>query len=217
MKHLVIAWLSLVYTALAQSSVQFEKIVRYREVVSGQTIEVAIHQKPFDYSGCKLTGGENTGEVAKLDGVEVAGTDGRSPSRITGWPVVQSIAEIELKWNGKAIPVPKRVHINLFHLTLSDDRIQFIPRPAGDELLIQATGGDGGASYLVSLVLRKDGKHQQYECGYCESGLRPFPYEIEEPVGVDEQGRTIIKTFTWLEPKEEQDDGGQPATRPESK
>ncbi len=204
MKYFALALLALASTAFAQSSVHFEKIVRYHEVVSGQTIEVAIHQKPFDFSGCKLTGGENTGEVAKLDGVEVAGTDGGSPSRITGWPVVESIAEIELKWNGKSIPVPKQVYINLFNLTLDDESIQFIPRPSGDEMLIQATGGDGGASYLVSLVLRKDGKHKQYESGYCESGLRPFPYEIEEPVGVDEQGRTIIKTFTWLEPKAEQ-------------
>ncbi len=217
MKHLAIAWLSLACIASAQSTVHFEKIVRYREVVAGQTIEVAIHQKPFDFSGCELTGGENTGEVAKLDGVEVAGTDGGSPSGMTGWPVVESIAEIELKWNGKSIPVPKQVHINLFNLTLRDDRIQFIPRPAGDELLIQATGGDGGASYLVSLVLRKNGKHKQYECGYCESGLRAFPYEIEEPVGIDEEGRTIIETFTWLEPKAEQAGTGQPATRSESK
>lgn len=217
MKHLAIAWLSLASTVFGQSSVQFEKIVRYREVVSGQTIEVAIHQKPFDFSGCKLTGGENTGELAKLDGVEVAGTDGGSPSRITGWPIVESIAEIELKWNGKSIPVPKHVHTNLFNLTLDHESVQFIPRPAGDELLIQATGGDGGASYLVSLVLRKNGEHKQYECGYCESGLRAFPYEVEESIGVDEEDRTIIKTFTWLKPKAEQDGGGQPATRPESK
>jgi hypothetical protein len=217
MKYLATTWLSLACIALAQSTVHFEKTVRYREVVSGQTIEVAIHQKPFDFSGCKLTGGENTGEVAKLDGVKVAGTDGRSPSRITGWPVVESVAEIELKWNGKSIPVPKEVHINLFNLTLSDDSIQFIPRPNGTELLIQATGGDGGASYLVLLVLRKNGKHRQYECGYCESGLRAFPYEIEESVGIDDKGRTVIKTFTWLEPKAEQNGGGQPATRPESK
>ena len=54
---------------------------------------------------------------------------------------------------------------------------------------------------VVSLVLRKNGKHQQYECGYCGSGLRPFPYEIEEPFGVDEQGRTIIETFLWLDPR----------------
>ncbi len=205
MKHIAIAWLTLACTAFAQSSVHFEKIVRYHEVVSGQTIEIVVHQKPFDFSKCKLTGGENTGEVAKLDGVEVAGTDGGSPARIIGWPVVESIANIELKWNGKLIPVPKQVHINLLNLTLSADTIQFIARPAGDEVLIQATGGDGGASYLVSLVLRKDGKHKQYECGYCESGLRPFPHEVVEPVGVDEQGRTIVKTFTWLEPKAEQD------------
>src|SRR5687767_2630342 len=69
MKLLAIAWLSLASTAFAQSSVHFEKIVRYREVVSGQVNEVAIHQRPFDFSGCKLTGGENTGEVAKIDGV----------------------------------------------------------------------------------------------------------------------------------------------------
>jgi hypothetical protein len=201
MKYFTLALLALASTAFAQSSVHFEKIVRYRDVVSGQTIEVAIHQKPFDFSGCKLTGGENTGEVAKLDGVEVAGTDGGSPSRITGWPVVESIAEIQLKWNGQSIPVPKQVYMNLFNLTLDDESIQFIPRPSGDEMLIQATGGDGGASYLVSLVLRKDGKHKQYESGYCESGLRPSPYKIKEAVGVDEQGNTIIKTFTWLEPK----------------
>ncbi len=216
MKHLAVAFLALICTAPAQSSVHFEKIVRYREVVSGQTIEVAIHRKPFDFSGCKLTGGENTGEVAKLDGVEVAGTDGGSPARLAGWPVVESIAEIELKWNDKSIAVPKQFHINLFNLTLREDSIQFIPRPAGNELLIQATGGDGGASYLVSLVLRKDGKHKQYECGYCESGLRPFPYEIEEQAGVNEQGRTMIETFTWLEPKAEAG-ADQPATSSESK
>jgi len=217
MKHYVIAWLCLACTAVAQPSVYFEKIIRYQDVIVGQKIEVAIHQRPFDFSNCKLTGGENTEEVAKLNGIVVAGTDGGSPNRITGWPIVESISEIELKWNGKSILVPKQVHINLFNLTFDHDSIQFIPRPSGDELLIQATGGDGGASYLVSLVLRKDAKHKQYECGYWESGLRPFPYEIEEPIGVDEKGRTIINTFTWLQSKEEQGGGVQPATRPESK
>ena len=217
MKLPAIIWLSLACTAVAQPTVQFEKVVRYHEIISGQEIEVTIHQRPFDFSNCKLTGGENTGESAKLDGIDVAGTDGGSPKQITGWPKVESIAEIELKWNGKSIPVPKQIHINLFNLTLDHDRIQFVPRPSGDELLIQATGGDGGASYLASLVLRKDGKHKQYECGYCESGLRSFPYEIEEQIGVDEKGRAIINTFTWLEPKAEQGGRGQPTIRPESK
>ena len=40
--------------------------------------------------------------------------------------------------------------------------IQFIPNRMGDALLVQATGGDGGAAYMVSLVFRKDGKHQQF-------------------------------------------------------
>lgn len=209
MKCLLLIWFLTALTGVAQPSVNFEKIVRYHEVVAGQEIEVTIHQRPFDFSKCKLTGGENTGEGAKLDGVEVAGTDGKSPKRFGGWPVVETIAEIELKWNGKSVPVSTGLHKNLFALTLDPDGIQFIPRPSGEELLIQAIGGDGGGSYLVSLVLRKNGKHKQYECGYWESGLRRYPFEVEEQVRTDEDGRGIFKNFPWLKAKAEQGAAGK--------
>lgn len=187
--------------SIAQQSISFEKAVRYEETVAGSRIEVVIHQKKFDFSGYKLAGGvEGSEEPACINGIEIAGTDGRSPAGWAGWPIMETIAEIELRWNGKQVPVPKLLHINLLRLSLNPGSIQFIPRPNGEELLIQALGGDGGASYLVSLVLRKNGHHKQYEAGYWEDGLRPHPYMIEEIVGRQKDG-VEINSFPWLKPQ----------------
>lgn len=184
---------------MAEGNISFEKVVYYQETVADNRIEVVIHQKKFDFSKYKLSGGINGSDgPAKINGVRIAGTDGKSPASWTGWPVVETVAEIDLRWNGKQVPVPELLHVNLLQLSLDEGRIQFIPRPNGEELLIQATGGDGGASYLVSLVLRKNGKHKQYEADYCESGLRPFPYMIEEIVKEDSDG-VHIEEFPWLE------------------
>jgi hypothetical protein len=201
----LLAFMLLGSVAIAEQSISFEKVVRYEETVAGNRIEVVIHQKKFDFSKYKLTGGTGNGDgPARIDGVEIAGTDGNSPARRGGWPVVETIAEIDLKWNGKPVSVPKLLHVNLLQLSLDEGCIQFIPRPSGEELLIQATGGDGGGSYLVSLVLRKNGKHKQYEAGYCESGLRPYPYMIEEFGKADSDG-VEVKEFPWLEPRPKSD------------
>ena len=213
MRILALFFFSLASLATARQKVEIEKVVRYRETVSGNRIEVTIHQREFDFSGYKLSGEEDgDGKPAKINGVEIAGTDGQSPrKRSKGWPRIETIAEIELKWNGKRIAVPRLLHINLLNLSLRSDSIQFVPRPNGKELLIQAHGGDGGGSYLVSLVLRKNGNHKQYECGYDEGGLRPFPYEIQEATGEEDEGRTIIKSFFWLKAKPKQGGGDKPS------
>ena len=188
----------------------FEKVVRYSETVSGNEIEVALHQGEYDFSRHEITKhvvSEDRRELIKpaaVDGVSFAGTEGHSPFN----PHAESlelitINDINLSWNGEKVSVSKELHVNLLGLTLRRDCIQFIPRPSGEELLIQATGGDGGSGYLVSLVLRKNGTHTQYECGYCEDGLRPFPYKIEKIVGKDEMGRQIVESFDWLEGSEQ--------------
>jgi len=104
------------------------------------------------------------------------------------------VREIRLKWNEKVVHVPKALHINLLNLSLTGNfgrkTIQFLPNSAGDALLVQATGGDGGASYL--------GKHQQFYHGYWEDDL---PTEIE----------------AWKLVRAEQDGTDQPATALESK
>ncbi len=184
----------------AQQNISFEKVVRYEETVAGNHIEVVIHQKKFDFSGFKLTGSaEGSKEPAKINGIEIAGTDGRSPAGWKGWPLMETIAEIELRWNGKQVHVPKLLHVNLLRLSLDSGSIQFIPRPNGEEMLIQALGGDGGASYLVSLVLRKNGHHKQYEAGYWEDGLRSHPYMINE-YGRKLKDNVEVESFSWLKP-----------------
>ena len=215
--------LILVSTAFAQAEgkVSFEKIVRYQEGVAGHSIEVSIHQGDYDFTGHKFTGGlEDSTEPAKIDGVEVAGTDGRSP--LLSDPartVFETVREVRLKWDGVDIAVPKSLHITLFSLTLDHDDIQFIPRPSGTELLIQASGGDGGASYLTSIVLRKDGNHIQYPPIYWEQVELPeFPFIITRFSTGNGQVDSEVEEIPWLKSKEAEQAGtGQPATRPESK
>lgn len=190
------------FETIFRDKVVRETVVRYREAVSGNLIEVAIHQRKFDFSNYKLTGGvlgSEPYEHAKIDGVEVAGTDSKSPAGNPGWPNIETIAEIDLKWNGKPIEVPKLLHINLLNLGLDKDMIQFVPKPDGEELLIQAKGGDGGASYYVSLVLRRNGKHKQYDIMGGDF-LPSFPYCISEVVGMKD-GLLIIEKTPWLESK----------------
>ncbi len=195
--------LSTVILTRAEPQISFEKVVRYQDTVAGQRIELAISQGDYDFSKHKLTGGvPGASEPAKIDGVEVAGTDGVSPVHPDpNKAIFETVREIRLKWDGKVVEVPKSLHVNLLNLTLAGDfdwkTIQFVPNSAGNALLVQATGGDGGASYLVSLILRKNGNHQQIYHGYWEDDL---PTEVE----------------AWELIKAEQTGARQPATLSES-
>ncbi len=185
--------------AFAEGTVRFEQIVHYSEGVAGHSIKVVMHQRLYDFSKHDVKGGDAGARgPATIDGTTILGTDGSSPKMLDGWPMLKTLVSIELEWDGQRIPVPKELHLNLLSLTLREDSIQFIPRPSGEELLIQATGGDGGGSYLVQLVLRKDGNHQQFEG--CEEVLPPYPHEICEQIGTDEEGRVIVRYFNWLGP-----------------
>jgi hypothetical protein len=195
--------LFLVLMANAEQTVTYERLVRYHEVVSGHSISVVIHRQPYDFSKHVIAGGEgNQGGPATIDGVLVGGTDGLSPKRAPGWPVIETISHIDLVWDGKKIIVPPKLHLNLLNLTLDEGFIQFVPRPSGEELLIQALGGDGGASYGVSLVLRRNGDHKQYLYSHDEN-LPVAPYEFFEYLGTDKEGNNIGNLITWLEPKAE--------------
>lgn len=186
----------------AEPQIAFERIVRYQDTVGRHRIELSIHKGDYDFSDHKMTGGvPGATEPAKIDGVEVAGTDGVSPIHPDPTKAeLETVREIRLAWGGEKIPVPKSLHINLLNLTLAGDcgweTIQFVPNSAGDALLVQATGGDGGGSYLVSLVLRKNGKHRQIYHGYWED---PLPSKAE----------------AWKLVEAEQESAGQPATASE--
>jgi hypothetical protein len=200
----------------ADQKVTFERIVRYQEKVAGHLISVVIHQRPYDFSNHRITGGEKDKGPAKIDGVEFGGTDGGSPIGRRGWPMLETIAQVDLEWDGKKIPVSPKLHLNLLNLPLCEGYIQFVPRPSGEELLIQANGGDGGAAYGVSLVLRRNGEHKQYLYSHGED-LPPAPYEFVERLGTDDEGRSIVNFLTWLEPGAEKASPEPPASRPESK
>ena len=206
--RIILILLSLIHIAHAQPKVSFEKVVRYSNNVNGNRIEITIHQGIYDFTKHKIAkeviDKNEFIREAKVDNVNFAGTEGLSPFGVNTQSFeLITINKIELIWNGVKIKVPKNLHINLIGLTLRADCIQFIPRPSGEEILIQATGGDGGASFLTSIVLRRNGKHKQYENGYWEGGLRPHPYIIEEITGTDDKGRIIVNQLNWLEPKME--------------
>lgn len=186
----------------ADQTVTYERLVRYHEVVSGHSISVVIHRQPYDFSKHVIAGGEGNSGPATIDGVKFGGTDGLSPKRVPGWPLIETISRIDLEWDGKKIDVPPKLYLNLLNLTLDEGFIQFVPRPSGEELLIQALGGDGGASYGVSLVLRRNGDHKQYLYSHDEN-LPDAPYEFFEYLGTDREGNTIGNLITWLEPKAE--------------
>ena len=171
--------------AQAKPNITFEKTVRYQDEIAGKSIEILIRQGVYDFSTHKISGGANLpvddplkeSQPAKVDGVEFAGTDGTNPfvGRNRTEMLMETVTEITLIWDGKKIEIPKQLHINLLCLSLADDfgweTIQFLPNSVGDSMLIQATGGDGGGGYLVSLILRKDGKHKQIYHGYWEDEL----------------------------------------------
>ncbi len=171
--------------AEAEPKVSFEKIIRYQGDISGQSVEVTIRQGLYDFSGHKISGGESfpVDEPPKefqpvtIDGVEFAGTDGISPFGDSNKDkmAMETISKITLNWGGQEINVPKVLHINLLCLTLDSDpnfrNFQFVPNSEGNALLLQAIGGDGGASYMASLILRKNGKHRQVLHGYWEDDL----------------------------------------------
>ncbi len=144
-----------------------DSILSYQEKVNGHAIELSIHWGDYDFSKHTLSGGmPGDTETAKVDGIEFAGTDGESPFHFDpDKKTLEIIRDIRLKWDGETIDVPKRLHINLLNLPLIYETdwksLQVSPNQAGDTLLIQVTGGDGGASYLALIVLRKNGKHKQ--------------------------------------------------------
>jgi hypothetical protein len=209
MKRIITILLALAPLANGEPNISEEKIIRFTDTVNGHKIEVSIHQGQYDFADHKISGGvEASDEPAKVDGVEFGGTDGQSPfSSSSPDKKLQTIAAITLRWDGNEIPVPKSLHINLLRLTLSFDSswkaIQFVPRPSGEELLIQAKGGDGGASYMTSLVLRKNGEHLQYPPIYWESELPEFPYVITRYLTGNGQQDSAVEEVNWLEPKKQ--------------
>jgi len=216
-------FLLIICMADAKPKISLETVMQYTETVNENQIEVFIHQGEYDFSQHNLTkeivskDGKELIREAAVDGVNFAGTEGMSPfSNQENSLKLITINDIKLTWNGEQISVSKKLHINLVGLTLRRDCIQFIPSPSGEELLIQATGGDGGSSYLVSLVLRKNGMHTQYECSYYENDLPIFPYRIEKTIGKDKEGRLIVEKFNWL-PDPDQTNTDQETTVPESK
>lgn len=191
-----------------------EKIMRYGLTASGHTIEIAIHQGQINTKSHRLSGGyhhedKSKDKPATIDGIEIAGTDSDLPKMDPVGVGYTTITKIDLKWDGKTVQVAPRHYINLFDLHLDTSSIQVIPSEEGDAVLIQGLGGDGGGSYLVSLVLRKNGKHRQYEAGYCESGLRPYPYAIYFDGRDKEDGMDHLSSFNWRKSKPVQDRGGK--------
>ena len=180
----LVASLLLVFIACgtAEPKISFEKIVRYDDTVAGHHIQVSIWQGDYDFTSHTVLDGktvtnEENGEYfigATIDGLEIAGTDGGNPFTEKD-RTLRTINNITLQWDGEKVEVSKALHINLFALSLSSQQdwktIQFFPNAEGDRLLIQATGGDGGGSYMVSLVLSKSGNHKQVYHGYWEDGL----------------------------------------------
>ena len=207
MKRILSTLLVLVNLASGDPEITEEKIVRFIDTVDGHKIEVSIHQEQYDFSEHKLSGGiAGSEEPAKVDGVEFGGTDGKSPfSGNSPDKKRETISAIKLKWDGVEIPVSKSLHINLLNLPLESappwSTIQFVTRPSGEELLIQARGGDGGASYMTSLVLRKNGEHTQYPPIYWESGLPDFPYVITRYLTGNGQQDSAVEEIDWLETK----------------
>ena len=156
-----------------------ESVSTYKKSISGNTIGVSVIQGNYDFSGHTITKefydkAKGTLIGAKIDGREIAGTDGTSPFLKNDQnKIKKTIREIRVIWNNKPVKVPKSLHINLFSLDLQS--IRFTPSPEGDKLLLQALGGDCGASYMVSIILKKNGQHQQFYHGYWEDPLPPNP------------------------------------------
>ena len=152
------------------------KFMRHIMPVGDTWFHIIIHQGIYDFSSHQLTGGvADATHPARVDGVDLAGTDGAMPHWDDPDGALDTITKIELFWGDEEITVPKKLHINLLSLTLCDEddwkSQQFIPNAAGDAVLMQALGGDGGGSYMVSFIFRKNGKHRQVYHGYWEDGL----------------------------------------------
>jgi len=184
------------------ATITVEKAVKYQATAGNHRIELVLRQGPLVPGKHKID--DHKGKTPPtIDGVTIAGTADRLPD--TDHRTYSQLQSIELKWDGKEVPVEARHYVGLLNLSLDPGQsLQFVPSPDGDALLIQATGGDGGESYLTSLVLRQDGNHKQYGAVDSESGLPPYPYEVAEYGEVT--GNTVqVKTFNWL-PTEKKDE-----------
>ena len=160
--------------------------ITYSDEVAGQAIKVFLRQADYDFSGHKISGGARFEgdqrpadyKPVTIDGVEVRGTGGKNPfvGANEGKMVHDTLRDVALTWNGKKVDISKALHINLMGLELApewggDKAMQLLPSPTGDALLLQLIGIEAVDPYLVSLILRKDGEHQQIYHGSWKGDL----------------------------------------------
>jgi len=101
------------------------------------------------------------GRMLLLDGVEVVGTDLMYPSEKT-----EEFSLFRVNWNGQDLPVDPKLFSGFLNPNLKTELLdsgyaplKIIVDPLGQWVQLLMFGADGGGSYQVSWLLRKNGKH----------------------------------------------------------
>lgn len=131
---------------------------------AGQTITLELKTQKFDLAGRTLhyQPTKEGGRTLLLDGVEVVGTDLLEPTEET-----REFCRFRVRWNVRDLPVDPKLYRGFLNPHLNTQLspggyapLKIIVDPSGEWLQILMFGADGGGSYAVAWLLRKDGRHE---------------------------------------------------------
>lgn len=170
-RRALLSQLALLSALMVSSSLGEELKTTYQ--VAGQTITLELKTQKFDLAGrtLKYQPTKDGGRTLLLDGVEVVGTDLLEPTEET-----REFARFQVSWNGRDLPVDPKLyrgflnpHLSTKLLPSGHAPLKIVVDPSGEWLQLLMFGSDGGGSYPVSWLLRKDGKHE-----LCDPGVFAF-------------------------------------------
>jgi hypothetical protein len=161
-RRTLLSKLALLSAIIVTSSLGEELKTTYQ--VAGQTITLELKTQKFDLAGRTLVyqAAKDGSRTLLLDGVEVVGTDLLEPTEET-----REFSRFQVSWNGRDLPVDPKLycgflnpHLNTKLLPSGYASLKIIVDPSGEWVQLLMFGSDGGGSYPVAWLLRKDGKHE---------------------------------------------------------
>jgi hypothetical protein len=163
MKKLILPTILLAITASV--SAQSGKVGTFRFVkkVGRHTARLAFRTGAFDRQNHRISYSKRLDlEVLDVDGRMALGVDGNIPRT--------EIQAIEFYLDGKRVAVPRRLYADCFEPDFGKRSFAIKAGDDGGSLLVFMAGSDAAGGYLVTWVLRKDGRHSRFStpCSDCD-------------------------------------------------
>ena len=132
-------------------------MARYRKTlkVKDARIEIEIEASPFDPRKHRYR--HNAAGDVEMDGFPALGTDSIPPR------AHNMVTRLEVRWNGRRVPIPQRAWRYMLNTPLTDDEIvddgniRALASDDGSALLLSLGGGDAAGSFDRWWVIRRDG------------------------------------------------------------